>query len=175
MEQVTAYLRSELFSSASVTAFAVLDGAAVPGLPAMLELYNPQHACLYRGDLSPAMAEVAPYLVVLEKDEPFTDWVVRGAWGRCWGIFGVTHAEFIELRRHFAKFVRVSDFATGKPLYFRFYDPMVLRIFLRVCDPDHRKALFGPVHWYIAEDVDRGNLEKFLLVDDALRHERISC
>ena len=43
--------------------------------------------CLYRGELQPDMAEVAPYLVKLDRDAPFTDWVLDRGWGNHWGVF----------------------------------------------------------------------------------------
>ena len=51
-------LKSELFGEDTV--FVVLDGASVPGLLAKLTELQPVHTCLYRGDIEPDLAEVAP-------------------------------------------------------------------------------------------------------------------
>ena len=39
----------------------------------------------------------------------------------------------------------------GTPLYFRYYDPRVLRSFLPTCSPAQLKQMFGPVDAFLAE------------------------
>ncbi len=39
-------------------------------------------------------------------------------------------------------------------MYFRFYDPRVLRIFLPTCDRSQILEFFGPVKIFICEDED---------------------
>ena len=39
----------------------------------------------------------------------------------------------------------------GTPLYFRYYDPRVLRIFLPTCSAAQLKQMFGPVDAFLAE------------------------
>lgn len=167
-------LKAALFAVPSATVFAILDGASVPDLPATLFSFQPEHVCLYRGTLDPDMAEVAPYLVVLEREDAFTDWVLTHGWGKCWGIFGSSVAGIRELRNHFRRFVTVSEASTGKPLYFRYYDPRVLGVYLSKCNAQELKSFFGPVASFVSEEMKTGNLRKFLQVDNGLRQDRIS-
>lgn len=44
--------------------------------------------------------------------------------------------------------------AEADPIYFRFYDPRVLRRFLPVCTPDQLYAFFGPIDYFLFEDED---------------------
>ena len=110
------------------------------------QLYGlqPEFACLYRGELAPDMAEVAPYLVRLEPATEFADWVVSGGWGKHWGVFALAHATLREMRHHFRAFLTVYD-PEGKPLLFRYYDPRVLRVYLPTCDARELETVFGPV------------------------------
>lgn len=165
-------LKAELFSAPSATVFVVLDGATVPDLPDNLAAFKPSYVCLYRGELEPDMAEVAPYLAILERDHLFTEWVLCNGWGRSWGIFGRSQAPLPELRKHFRRFVKVEN--EGKRLYFRFYDPVVLRVYLRNCTTQESQHFFGPVTSYLMEDREPGSLSRFLLVDNALREDRAS-
>ena len=91
-------VKAQLFSAQGTRAFTILDGASVPDLPANMASFNPEQICLYRGELEPDMAEVAPYLAFLERDAPFTDWVIGKGWGQHWGIFGVTRADLVPRR-----------------------------------------------------------------------------
>jgi hypothetical protein len=58
-----------------------------------------------------------------------------------------------DLRRHFRRFLRVKD-ARDKVLYFRYYDPRVLRAYLPGCTPGDLHAVFGPVLTYLVESRD---------------------
>ena len=166
-------LKAHIFAGPPATVFAILDGATVPDLPAWLASFKPEQICLYRGNIEPDMAEVAPYLVILERDEAITDWVLSSGWGKHWGIFGGTRCGVPRLRKHFRRFVTVSD-ETGRLRYFRFYDPSVLRVYLPICNAEDRKSFFGSVDWYFMEDVEPGNGRRFLIENNALREDRIA-
>ena len=152
-------LKSLLFAEESV--FVVLDGASVPGLLGKLHELEPVHTCMYRGEIEPDLAEVAPYLVQLEPDAPFTDWVLTEGWGNHWGVFLTSRTAFGAVHRHLRKLLIVHDPA-GKPLYFRFYDPRVLRVFLPTCELAELKNMFGSeVAEYWSEGENAQTVERF--------------
>ena len=49
----------------------------------------------------------------------------------------------------------------GEELYFRFYDPRVLRIFLPTCDESQIRELFGPIEYFLMEDEDPEHAIRF--------------
>jgi len=149
-------LRQILFASDHESTYAILDGASVPGLRLKLHTAKEEWACLYRGELAPDLAEVAPYLIKLRRVSPLTDWILSEGWGNHWGIFAISAVGLEALRRHLRGFLRVKD-ATGKILYFRYYDPRVLQIYLPTCRRDEIKTIYGPVLRYFAEDAPTGN------------------
>lgn len=151
-----AAIKQLLFASESESVYAVLDGASVPGLLTKLHTIKEEWACLYRGELAPDLANVAPYLVKLREKSEFTDWLLDEGWGRHWGIFAATPVGLEALRRHFRHFLRVKDPA-GKVLYFRYYDPRVLRVYLPTCRRDEIKIIYGPVLRYLTEDARAGS------------------
>lgn len=152
--------------------YSVLDGASVPELPQLLWEHEPENICLYRGELEPDMAAVAPYLVKLEYDHPFTKLVCEKGWGKHWGIFAITPAEvnIRDMRKHFRRFLMVYS-PENKLIYFRYYDPRVLRIYLPTCNPEEIRFVFGPVGSYITEDEDSSVL-RFWLDEGKLRMEK---
>jgi hypothetical protein len=155
-------LIKHLFSEPATNIYAVLDGASVEQLPQILWEHEPENICLYRGELEPDMAAVAPYLVKLEYDRPFTKLVCEKGWGNHWGIFTITSAEvdIRALRQHFRKFLMVYD-PDGKLIYFRYYDPRVLRAYLPTCNAEDINIIFGPIGSYVLEDEDSSMLQRF--------------
>ncbi len=132
--------------------FAILDGASVPGL--LDQLYGddrPDFECLFRGELEPDMAEVAPYLVALERGSSFAEWVMAQGWGNHWGIFLIARADLRAMRFHFRPLTVAYD-PDGAPKTCRYYDPRVLRIFLPTCDPAQIVEMFGPAERFVVED-----------------------
>jgi uncharacterized protein DUF4123 len=162
-----------LFIADDSHTFAVLDGAAIPELLEKIHTFEPKSECLYMGELEPDMMEVAPYLVQLEPDSDFANWIITAGWGNHWGIFAQTPADFPVLRQHFRRFLVVYN-AEGRPLMFRYYDPRVLRAHLPKCKPDELTALFGPVTSYVVEDEDPNVARRFSVDAGALKNERLS-
>ena len=140
--------------------YAILDGARNDDIyPAVMESQC-EFECLYMGELEPDVAESAPYLIKLERDKPFTEWLLKEGWGDSWGIYVQTNLGMRELRRHFRKFLMVYD-PEHKPLYFRYYDPRVLRIYLPTCNAEELDIVFGQIKNYILEDQNPEVLLRF--------------
>ena len=150
--EVLAKLAPRLWnSSAAPHTFAVLDGAANEGLlDALYGSNGPKFECLFTGDLAPDMAMVAPYLAEMNEGSDFARWAVEGGWGEHWGLFVLSRVELPELWRHLRSLTRIYD-PDGKPLFFRFYDPRVLRLFLPTCNAEQLQVIFGPVDRFIVE------------------------
>jgi len=166
MEKVLESFKAEIFRDGANT-FAVLDGASVPGLLERLDQWKPESVCLYRGELKPDLAEVAPYLVRLERDSEFTDWVLSKGWGNHWGIFAIAEGDLQTMRQHFRRLLTVHD-QKGKPLLFRFYDPRVLRVYLPTCKADDLEKMFGPAAGYVLEDDSPDKFLSFRSTDGTL-------
>jgi hypothetical protein len=162
-----------LFENEELNVFAVLDGASIPDLLQQLDEQQPEHACLYRGELEPDMAEVAPYLVKLEPDSDFTDWLIEKGWGNHWGIFVVSGESLSALRRHFRKFLIVYS-PDNKPVYFRFYDPRVLRTYLPTCNNGELATVFGQIDSYLLEDADKDVALRFCNVSGSMKQEKLA-
>jgi hypothetical protein len=149
MSSIAERLEQELFSS-DANAYAILDGAAIDDLPGILWELNPQYECLYRGDLPPDVAAVAPYLVRLERYHPFTLWLLNNAPGQNWGVFALSGSNLQSVRHHLRRLLTVHD-EEGRALLFRFYDPRVLAAYLPTCTNADLAALFGPLSTLVVQ------------------------
>jgi hypothetical protein len=169
-EQVIQSVADNLFADDQLNVFAVLDGAVVPDLLDELYQLQSEFVCLYRGELEPDIAAVAPYLVQLDDESDFTEWLIEEGWGKHWGIFVQSDVDLRAMRRHLRNFLTVYD-SDGKPMLFRYYDPRVLRLYLPTCNADELKTVFGPVDWYLLEGEDPHTLLRFQLSSEALMQE----
>jgi hypothetical protein len=139
-----AVLNYQLFETwADFSVFAILDGASVPRLPELLDESGLAYTCLYSGDMVEELARTAPYLVRLQAYHPLAQRIFAQGWGQHWGVFIASNEELSQLRKHFRQFLRVLS-PEGKTLYFRFYDPRVLRTYLGTCQPKELVDFFGP-------------------------------
>ncbi|MFN0032712.1 MAG: DUF4123 domain-containing protein [Flavobacteriales bacterium] len=150
----------------------LIDGARTESNLIPLLSVNPNNASLYKGRSEEALSDFAPYLFTLEPKTDFSKFYFEKGWGDAWGILVQSNSTFDDLYKHFRKFLIVKT-EEGKELYFRFYDPRVLRIFLPTCDKQQLIEFFGPVKQYILEDEDAQFAIRFWLENGELRNERI--
>jgi hypothetical protein len=123
--------------------FAVLDAARTDRILEVLHEAPEEYRSLYDGVQGEALAAAAPYLVALPRASRLLERLVREGWGDRWGIYMTSARPFAEVRRHLRRFLIVEDEESRRRLYFRFYDPRVLRAFLPTCTPLQRADLFG--------------------------------
>jgi hypothetical protein len=136
-------LHAQLFNS-GYNVYTVIDGASAPILLGKIAEYEPKYTCLFRGELSIEMAEVAPYMVKLKPDDDFTNWLLEYATEYPCCIFAQTDKDFLALRKHFRSFLRVES-PEGETLHFRYYDPRVLNVYLPSCEEEDNKILYADV------------------------------
>jgi hypothetical protein len=164
-------LNNYLFRDDAYT-YAVLDGASVPNLPNQLFELGPQHSCLYRGDLSDEMVHVAPYMVLLQQDSDFCNWLFSECWGKHWGVFAQSPVSPEGMRRHLRSILIVDD-DLGNPLLFRYYDPRVLVPFLVTCTLDELNFVFGQIKYLFAESFDKTEICRMHIANGALVETRL--
>jgi hypothetical protein len=139
---------------------AVLDAADAPAVPARLAEPGVEAAALWTSNLHPELRAVAPYLVKL--DLTLMSWIRDVLWDQPWGILIEADLELRDLRRHLRRFLLVED-PTGRALYFRFYDPRVLRTFLPTCNSEELDEFFGPITAYLARGGAPGEFNRYVL------------
>lgn len=131
--------------------FAVLDAAKKDGLLRLLRTSIDPFVSLYDGLRSETEEDGAPYLVRFERQSRLLPRLLGEGWGQSWGIFLESDAPLGEARAHLRRLLVVTREADRRPMYFRFYDPRVLRAFLPIVTPRQKSGFFGPVRRYFAE------------------------
>ncbi|TDH18498.1 DUF4123 domain-containing protein [Segetibacter sp. 3557_3] len=152
--------------------FILIDAARVGLEIHRAKEFNSKNSSLYRGRSEEQLAEVAPYLFALSRQVEFGKWYLENGWGNAWGVLVRTEFAFEELHKHFRKFLLVKT-EDGQELYFRYYDPRVLREFLPTCTGRQLNDFFGPVEQFICEDENSGYALVYSLQDHLLKTDRI--
>lgn len=164
-------LKSTLLSDRART-YCILDGAAVDDLPNVLYKMAPPNYCLLRGELSPDVVHVAPYVALMIPGDPFSDWAIDNGYGGNRGIYVQTRFSIKEMRRHFQGLITVVD-EDGNPLLFRFYDPRVFRKFLPTCDPEQVQTFFGKIDKFFVQDETEDKLLVYTHLEGQVDHREI--
>lgn len=131
---------------------------------------NSSFDSLYIGNKEEEINDVAPHLFTFSENQKFSTWFFENGWGSSWGIIFSSHWNFEECRRHFRKFLLVKT-ELGQQLYFRFYDPRVLKVFLPTCDKDQILEFFGPIESFIVEGETKEKALRFWQANGELKQE----
>ncbi len=166
-KKVVDYLWRSTAGQSVAKIYAVVDAARQEKIYPTIFNSGNDYICLYQGPKAKELAYVAPYLVALGKDDPFTDWLISNEWGDSRAIFVASPASLRDLRQHFRKFLTVYD-EDGKSLLFRYYDPRVLRVYLPTCNASELKLLFGPVDRYALESENGEAVIEYSFLNEAL-------
>jgi hypothetical protein len=127
-----------------------------------------QYESLYEGRSKAELTLFAPYLVSLPPWSKLLERLVSKGWGKSWGIYLTCSLPFHEVRHHFRHFLMVN-MPGGGQMYFRFYDPRVLRVYLPTCTKEEVFQFFGPVRRFAAEDEKPEKLLEFIRQEAGMR------
>lgn len=150
----------------------IIDAAQLTSEVEIAFQLNPRNISLYRGESEETLKDIAPSLFSFERDSSFSDWFFDNGWGKSWGVLLTSDSSMEELHKHFRKFLLVQSY-DGSEMYFRFYDPRVLRIFLPTCDEEQLLEFFGPVKYFLMEDEESDFAIQFSLQGAELVSKRI--
>lgn len=142
----------EMMRNVGDSLFAVLDAARDDRILQLLRESPNEVRSLYEGSKGDAMADAAPYLVRLGPQDWLLESLVTEGWGQSWGVYFDCALSFKEVRRHLRHFLRVQQEGAQEFIYFRFYDPRVLRIFLPTCIAAQLDQFYGPIQRFLFED-----------------------
>lgn len=140
--------------------YALLDAAREPSVLKVIYESKEEYQSLYEGAQGAQLAHFAPYLVRVPQKSALLDTLVKQAWSKSWGVFLTCDAPLKDLRTHFRHFLNVK-LPDGTQVYFRYYDPRVLRLFLPTCLPEEINQFFGPVKQFLLEAEDGATALQF--------------
>jgi hypothetical protein len=133
--------------------YALLDASREPSVLKVIYESKEEYQSLYEGAQGAQLAHFAPYLIRVPQKSALLDTLIKQAWSKSWGVFLTSDTPLKDLRTHFRHFLTVK-LPDGQQVYFRYYDPRVLRLFLPTCLPEETTQFFGPVKHFLMEAED---------------------
>jgi len=134
--------------------YAAFDAARAERVLWLLQESIDDHKTLYEGQEGRLLDDVAPYLVRFERGSKLLDRLLLGGWGDAWGVFFRSTEHPKEVRRQLRRFLVVLDDAKSERMYFRFYDPRVMREFHSVATMRQRAELLHGMVRMVLESED---------------------
>lgn len=120
--------------------YALVDAGRDLRVLELLRQHVEPHQSLYDGLDGETLEDVAPYLVgPMRKDSALLEHLVMEGYGKRWAVFVTSYEKFVEVRRHFRRFLKVEMEYSHEDVFFRFFDPGVLRPFWPTCNSGQKR------------------------------------
>lgn len=110
--------------------YAVIDAMKKSDISVLLDAYETEWECLWKGDSEEHFAFFAPYIVKLDMNSPFTDWLLTSGWGNDWGIFIRSYLPLNTVTHRLRRFNQIYDEVDGHWVMFRYYSPSVVKNYI---------------------------------------------
>ena len=98
--------------------------------------------CLFQGETARDLADVAPYIVKLEENNPLTNALFEKFWRKNYFCIVTSPLPIKDVRYHLRKFNMVYD-ETDTGVLFRYYDPCVMCGLLALVTAEQKEKFFG--------------------------------
>jgi Domain of unknown function (DUF4123) len=143
-------LRGHLTPPISLRLYAIVDAAGnSEALDYLYEQDTLSFDCLFPGDIEPEIFEVAPFLIDLEAQEETLEWLLK-SWGQSWFVFLHSPNSLEQLQIHLRQFTQVRT-PDEEVVWFRFYDPRVMRTAIPLLTSNQAEAFFEGVETFLCE------------------------
>lgn len=140
--------------------YAIVDSARNDEVFKYFLTDNIAYRSLFEGKMDIKFFSVSGFLVECKKDSMLFNWLTTEAWGNSCSIFLISKVSFDEIFNHFQKFNRVY-LEDDDVVYFRYYDPRVLRVYLPTCNNKEIRTFFGEVESFFMESENPEVLTEF--------------
>lgn len=130
--------------------YALIDAAQDQAILPLLQSCSAPRDCLFEGVHAQTLPAYAAHLVQLTGNDPLLETLVQRGWGRNWGVYLTSAEPFAAVLTHLRQRCWVRD-PGGARLYFRYFDPRVMRTAFAAMGESELAAFLGPVSTFLVE------------------------
>jgi len=133
--------------------YALIDGARDRRIVELARQHIESHQSLYEDAGGENFEDMAPFLGgPMRAGSALLDRFILEGWGKRWATYCTSREKFSEVRRHFRRFLMVELESRQEKVYFRFYDPGVLRVFWPTCSAAQIREFADGIDEIFGED-----------------------
>jgi hypothetical protein len=148
--------------------FVIIDAARSFVPVAIAKLLVANVANLFAGKKGDDLSDVAPHLCECDIGGNVAELLVVPYGKGEFGILIESDASWADIQRHLRQFLMVRRQANIRPVYFRYYDPRVLRAFLPACSEPELSTFFGSIKEFHCQSEDPEFVASFRRDDQTL-------
>ena len=135
------------------TTYVIADGALDKEIDVNLEIYQSEYRTLYPEHYQKEAGYAQPFLIDLDSSSEFKEWFLEKGYGNSRGVYALSTQNIDTLTNN------IKDFAIGhmkegnKETFFRFYDPKIFPIFLRILVENQVAQVFAEQTYWLCENL----------------------
>lgn len=133
--------------------WAIIDAIKRPDIAILLDIFETEHCCLWKGKSAENYSYYAPYLVKLNLEHPFTNWLFDNSIENPIGIYLCSRLSLKELSHQLRKFNQVFDEEKNSWLMFRYYDPLTVKKLLPYLPVKDYIQFMDNILFILADDI----------------------
>ncbi len=126
------------------TLYALVDAARSDQVLPRLASGQCNYQSLFVGTDKEPLFRAGPFLIAPCEDRGLFKWLTTEAWGESMALFFTSQAPYDQLLRHLQSLLKAIT-EEDDELFFRYYDPRVLRNYLPYCDTASGWRFMGPI------------------------------
>lgn len=128
----------------NATLYALVDAARSDQVLPKLASGQCNYQSLFVGTEKEPLFSAGPFILSPSKDRSLFEWFATEAWGKSMVLFFTSQAPYDQLLHHLQSLLKVIT-EEDDELFFRYYDPRVLRNYLPNCDTASSWRFMGPI------------------------------
>jgi hypothetical protein len=149
------HLISELFTLVDEMHFgaklyAIVDTGIYREFIDMVDIEDPKRRILFKDPFIDEYENVAPYLLLLNKDDPFTEDIITKGYGKPWLSFIVSRLDMPTLAFELRERINIYSDQHEREIIFRFYDPRNLQRYFKMLTDKELLTLFHDLNGLFA-------------------------
>jgi len=142
-----------------IKTYAIIDCASDEQHYKQLLSQDLKHANLYKDEDASNLETVAPYLIELDAEHDYTQWLLTEHWGTHSVIYIKSHYALEPLAEHFRRYTKViveprenDNRNDATEAFFAFYDPRVMKDYFSLLTREQMTEFCAPVISFSYED-----------------------
>jgi len=142
-----------------IKTYAIIDCASDEQHYQQLLSQDLKHAILYKDEDASNLETVAPYLIELDEEHDYTQWLLTELWGTHSVIYIKSHYALEPLAEHFRRYTKVvveprqnDNRSASTEAFFAFYDPRVMKEYFSLLTREQMTEFCAPVISFSYED-----------------------